>query len=51
MRNSGFLGSDVSIPNLATMKNYTGAEIEGLCKAASSFALNRQIDDTKQKVI
>ena len=50
MRNSGFLGSDVSIPNLATMtKNYTGAEIEGLCKAASSFALNRQIDDIKAK--
>ena len=50
MRNSGFLGSDVSIPNLATMtKNYTGAEIEGLCKAASSYALNRQIEDIKAK--
>lgn len=30
----------------ALAKNFSGAELEGLVKAASSYALNRQIDVT-----
>ena len=34
------LADDVSIPKLAeTTKNYTGAEIEAVCRSATSFAL------------
>eukprot|EP01064_Diplonema_japonicum_P008324 TRINITY_DN1579_c3_g1_i1.p1 TRINITY_DN1579_c3_g1~~TRINITY_DN1579_c3_g1_i1.p1 ORF type:complete len:769 (+),score=256.22 TRINITY_DN1579_c3_g1_i1:46-2352(+) len=41
----GTLGPDVDISQLAEKtKNYTGAEIEGVVKAATSFALNRLID-------
>ena len=44
-RESGILAADVDIEFLAEKaKNYTGAEIEGVVKAASSFALNRLID-------
>jgi vesicle-fusing ATPase len=50
MKDSGFLGPDVSIPVLAGMtKNYTGAEIEGLCKAASAYSLQRQITEMKAR--
>ena len=28
----------------ARTKNYTGAEIEGVCKAAASYAFERNID-------
>lgn len=45
MEQSGMLGSDVSIEELAaSTKNYSGAEIEGLCKSAAAFALNRHVD-------
>lgn len=39
------LGSEVDLTELAReTKNYTGAEIEGVVKSATSFAFNRQID-------
>jgi vesicle-fusing ATPase len=45
MRSNGYLDNDVSIEELATLtRNFTGAEIEGLVRSATSFALNRQID-------
>jgi ATP-dependent 26S proteasome regulatory subunit len=45
MRTNGMLGADVDIETLARdmMKNYSGAEIEGIVKAATSFALTRQV--------
>ncbi|KNC48869.1 vesicle-fusing ATPase [Thecamonas trahens ATCC 50062] len=45
MRENGLLGTDVSIEELAAAtKNYTGAEIAGVVKSASSFALSRHVD-------
>jgi vesicle-fusing ATPase len=45
MRENGMLGSDVLIDEIAAeTKNYSGAEIEGLCKSAAAFALNRHVD-------
>eukprot|EP00735_Rhodelphis_limneticus_P013290 TRINITY_DN68_c0_g1::TRINITY_DN68_c0_g1_i1::g.14766::m.14766 TRINITY_DN68_c0_g1::TRINITY_DN68_c0_g1_i1::g.14766 ORF type:complete len:735 (+),score=266.55,sp/Q9M0Y8/NSF_ARATH/46.05/0.0,AAA/PF00004.24/8e-39,AAA/PF00004.24/6.5e-12,AAA_22/PF13401.1/0.00036,AAA_22/PF13401.1/0.16,AAA_5/PF07728.9/4.1e-05,AAA_5/PF07728.9/0.065,AAA_2/PF07724.9/1.8e-06,AAA_2/PF07724.9/1.3,CDC48_N/PF02359.13/1.6e-08,CDC48_N/PF02359.13/1.4e+03,AAA_16/PF13191.1/0.003,AAA_16/PF13191.1/0.088,Mg_chelatase/PF01078.16/0.0036,Mg_ len=45
MRESGFMGDSVDLGELARQtKNFTGAEIEGLCKSAVSFALNRQVN-------
>lgn len=45
MASSKMLGADVDIPVLASStKNYSGAEIEGLCKSAAAFALNRHVD-------
>jgi vesicle-fusing ATPase len=45
MRNNNSLGEDVDLEDLATRtKNFSGAEIEGLVKSATSFALNRQVD-------
>ena len=39
------LGADVSIEELASMtKNYTGAEIAGVVRVASSYALDRNIN-------
>jgi len=47
IRESGMLDPDVNIQELAVeTKNFSGAEIEGLVKSASSFAFNRQIDAT-----
>jgi vesicle-fusing ATPase len=47
MRDSGMMESDVDLAELAVeTKNFSGAEIEGLVKSASSFALNRQVDAT-----
>merc|ERR1712232_1044405 len=44
MRESGLLDPTVDIPHLASVtKNYSGAEIEGVCKAALSFAFEREI--------
>eukprot|EP01130_Rhizamoeba_saxonica_P018259 TRINITY_DN9079_c0_g1_i1.p1 TRINITY_DN9079_c0_g1~~TRINITY_DN9079_c0_g1_i1.p1 ORF type:complete len:729 (-),score=164.84 TRINITY_DN9079_c0_g1_i1:12-2198(-) len=53
MRDSGFLDDSVDINELAEItKNYTGAEIAGCIRSASSFALNRQVDpDEPQKTI
>jgi vesicle-fusing ATPase len=45
MRDNGYLGPDVSIPDLAKRtKNFSGAEIEGLVRAAQSHALNRHVN-------
>lgn len=45
MRKNGYLADDVDLARLADLtKNFTGAEIEGLVKSASSFALEREVD-------
>ncbi|KAK3289508.1 hypothetical protein CYMTET_3063, partial [Cymbomonas tetramitiformis] len=45
MQGNEFLGRDVDVAELAAItKNFSGAEIEGLVKSATSFALNRQVD-------
>lgn len=47
MKDNSFLGKDVDLWDLAQRcKNFSGAEIEGLVKSATSFALNRQVDFT-----
>ena len=44
MRQNKKLGDDVNIEELAALtKNFSGAEIEGLVKAAKSYALNRLV--------
>lgn len=44
MRSFNLLASDVNIPELASeTKNYSGAELEGLVRAAQSTAMNRHI--------
>lgn len=51
MRKNGFLSPDVSIEELAARtKNFTGAEIEGLVKSASSYAFERQVDVSTLRV-
>ena len=43
------LGEDVSIPELAEMtKNFSGADIEGLVRAAQSYSLNSFVDHNKK---
>lgn len=45
MRSNGFLDASVNVEELGKeTKNYTGAEIEGVCKAAASYAFERNID-------
>jgi vesicle-fusing ATPase len=45
MASNSFLGRDVDLAELAARtRNFSGAEIEGLVKSATSFALNRQVD-------
>ncbi|KAJ3601057.1 hypothetical protein NHX12_032030 [Muraenolepis orangiensis] len=47
MRGFGLLSGDVDIKELATeTKNYSGAELEGLVRAAQSTAMNRHIKAT-----
>jgi vesicle-fusing ATPase len=44
MKTSGVMGMDVNVAELATMtKNFSGAEIGGLVKSATSFAFNRHV--------
>ncbi|GME71883.1 unnamed protein product [[Candida] boidinii] len=44
MKENGSLGHDVDLARLAKLtKNFSGAEIEGLIKSATSFALNQHI--------
>ena len=44
MRESGRLASDVDLAELARLtRNFSGAEIQGLAKAATSYALQRHI--------
>ncbi|KAJ6242627.1 vesicle-fusing atpase [Anaeramoeba flamelloides] len=45
MRESGSISSEVILEKIAERTpNFSGAEIEGLVKSASSFALNRHVD-------
>jgi len=45
MRENNMLAPDVALQDLAgRTQNYSGAEIEGLCKSAAAFALNRHVD-------
>eukprot|EP01012_Entosiphon_sulcatum_P047821 TRINITY_DN653_c0_g1_i1.p1 TRINITY_DN653_c0_g1~~TRINITY_DN653_c0_g1_i1.p1 ORF type:complete len:779 (+),score=221.41 TRINITY_DN653_c0_g1_i1:49-2337(+) len=45
LRAANVLGGDVQLEELAALsKNYSGAEIEGVVKCATSFAFNRQVD-------
>ncbi len=47
IKGSGMMAEDVDIHSIAERtKNYTGAEIEGLVKAACSYVFARQIDVT-----
>lgn len=49
MRNNNKLASDVNIAELASVtKNFSGAEIEGLVRAAQSTAMNRLIKATSK---
>jgi vesicle-fusing ATPase len=44
MRTNKVMDSDVDLKELAlSMKNYSGAEIEGFVKSATSFAFNRHV--------
>lgn len=44
MRQHGKLANDVNLEELAALtKNFSGAEIEGLVRAAQSTAMNRLI--------
>jgi vesicle-fusing ATPase len=44
MRKNGIMGRDVNLEELASAtKNFSGAEIGGLVKSASSFAFNRHV--------
>ena len=44
MRDSGRLAPDVDLAELARLtRNFSGAEIQGLTKAATSYALQRHI--------
>jgi len=51
MRENGFLDPDVDLEELAERtKNFSGAELEGLVKDATSYALYGSIDVTKVNV-
>lgn len=44
MRTNGVMGRDVDLVELASLtKNFSGAEIGGLVKSATSFAFNRHV--------
>jgi vesicle-fusing ATPase len=44
MRSNGVMDRDVDLPELAaSTKNFSGAEIGGLIKSATSFAFNRHV--------
>jgi hypothetical protein len=51
MRVNGFLDPTVDIDDIARnhMKNYSGAEIEGVVKAAQSWAMQRQVNPSNLK--
>jgi len=45
MRQNNYMAEDIQLEELAAFtKNYSGAEIEGVVKAATSYAFSRQID-------
>lgn len=42
MKENGLIADDISFDELASLtKNFTGAELEGLCNSATSFAINQ----------
>jgi len=44
MKKNGLLGDDVDLNHLSNItKNYTGAEIEAVCRSATSFALFKDV--------
>jgi vesicle-fusing ATPase len=50
LQENGFMNPDISISNFAKRtKNFTGAEIEALVKAACSFAMERSIESKKEE--
>lgn len=54
MADHGFLGGDVDLTQLAhATQNYSGAELEGLVRSATSFALDREtdMDDLSKPVV
>lgn len=52
MRSFNLLASDVDVKELAAeTKNYSGAELEGLVRAAQSTAMNRHIKVTRHFLI
>ena len=52
MKKNNVLGDDVDIEELAVLtKNFSGAEIAGLVKSASSFGFNRHIKVFKRGVL
>lgn len=52
MSKEGYLGEDVSLESIAKRtKNFTGAELAGLVKSATSFALTSKIDFENLKKI
>lgn len=52
MKENGVLGDDVNIEEIAKLtKNFSGAEIAGLVRSATSFALNRHIEANDKGVI
>ena len=45
MKTNGLLADDVDFDQLSSVtKNYTGAEIEAVCRSATSFALFKDLD-------
>jgi vesicle-fusing ATPase len=45
MKTNGLLADDVDFDHLSFVtKNYTGAEIEAVCRSATSFALFKDLD-------
>ncbi len=45
MKDNNYMGDDVDLEELALVtKNFSGAEIEGLVKSATSFSFHRQVD-------
>eukprot|EP00494_Astrolonche_serrata_P024992 UN25252 len=52
MRDNGFMGKDVDLEKLASdTKNYSGAEIEGVVKSATSYAYYEMVDTKNLKNI
>lgn len=52
MKENGVLGDDVNIEEIAKLtKNFSGAEIAGLVRSATSFALNRHIEANDKGVV
>ena len=52
MRNNGVMANDVDLAELASVtKNFSGAEIGGLVKSATSFAFNRHVKVSHHRLV